>query len=226
MGPLAAIPLVMGGIQSLSGLVQTHKAKKEIKDMGERPDATMPQALSSSVAMAQRQADEGIPLASKSLFEQGADRAAANFTAGAGDLRSGLMGLTGATQTLTDSARQLAAQDAQQRLINQQSYQDALIAKAEEQRRLENENVLGRYDVKRAEAFGRMERGQAEKMAGMQSVLNGMAVGAELGEFQDGMFGDLIRRIGGLFDKGVTPMEPKPGYVTGGYSSENRGLKL
>lgn len=173
--PLAA-PLIVGAATSAfqlgSGILQGQQAKNELEDLGERPEYEIPAGAQASLSIARRQAQEGIPLASRNLFDANINQMQANTAANMGDLRAGLSGVQGAAGSAAQAYRQQAVQDAQMRTQNLMNLQRAQDMMAGYQETAQYENVLNPYDIRRAEILGSLERGQAEKAAGLQSILN------------------------------------------------------
>jgi hypothetical protein len=170
IGP--ALALGSAVTQGVSGLFQTSKANKELEELGERPDYVIPQGAQASLALAQKQSQEGIPDATMNIFEANQNKIASQTAANMGDLRAGLSGVQGAAGASASSARDLAVADAEQRIRNTRNLMDKQEMIAGYQEREQEENVLGRYDVARAESLGRLNRGQQEKMSALQSLVN------------------------------------------------------
>lgn len=175
--PLAtASAIVSGGLaayQLFEGISGRIQADEDIARLGDRPQAQVPAALTEATDISRRQAQQGLPAATQELFQQGAERAATTSLAAAQTRRGGLIGVGTTGQQLQDANLQIASMDAQARLAAQQGYQQNLIRTAEEQRRVEQENVLGAYDYQR-------QLLEADRFASQQNINAALQTGANV----------------------------------------------
>lgn len=176
---LAALSLAPGVIQGVSGGVQMAQGKKaeregerqvqEALNRMERTDiADFNRPAMNQMLMRSRQ---GMPEASMTYAERGAERAAGAALGAMEDRRAGLTGIGQAQQSLSDTYSQLASMDAQQRLASEQAYIDA----QQQQAAMQYEKELGMADINLA--MGRTERleGMRQRQAGQESLIGGIA---------------------------------------------------
>lgn len=179
--PLVA-PLVLGGLAAAQGIYQMSEGAKAKRE-GERAQAEAIQRLEETdiadynrPAMNQMlmRSRQGMPEASMTYAERGAERAAGAALSAMEDRRSGLAGIGQAQQSLSDTYSQLASMDAQQRLANEQAY----IAAQQEQAAMQYQQALDMGNTQLALARGERLEGIEQQRAGSQNLFQGASLAA------------------------------------------------
>lgn len=175
-------PIVLGGLAAAQGIYQMSQGAKD-KRAGERAQAEAMQRLEETdiadynrPAMNQMlmRSRQGMPEASMTYAERGAERAAGAALGAMEDRRAGLTGIGQAQQSLSDTYSQLASMDAQQRLASEQAY----IAAQQEQAAMQYQQALDMGNTELALARGQRLEGIEAQNAGMQNVFQGASLAA------------------------------------------------
>lgn len=172
----AAPALIQGGtglVNSVVGGIKTGQALNEMEGI-DYNDYT--QQYFNELQMRARQ---GLPTESMDYAETGVDRAFGAAQSNMEDRRAGLIGLGQSSMGLADAYRQLAAQDAEMRVQNQQQMLGEMSNRATT---TYNED-MGMANVRLALARGQRQEGLAGTGAGMQTSVN--QAGAAMGLGQD-----------------------------------------
>lgn len=174
-----AIPLAVGAAQTIGGLIQRNKARREFEE-AEQPDYSQSDAYQTAEASANlsyRQAQEGLPEQVRRFQEDMIGRSGAASLATQQGLRSGLAGVSATAQSLTDQYRNLAAMDANQQIENRQRfYAQQNMFQREQQRDFDYK--LGDFINQQAARLGRMSAGADTMNAGLGglSTMFGQAI--------------------------------------------------
>jgi len=183
----AAPALIQGGaglVNSVVGGINTGKALREMEGI-DYNDYT--QQYFNELQMRARQ---GLPTESMDYAETGVDRAFGAAQTNMEDRRAGLIGLGQSSMGLADAYRQLAAQDAEMRVQNQQQMLGEMSNRATT---TYNED-MGMANVRLALARGQRQEGLAGIGAGMQTSVN--QAGAAMGLGQDnGALAELLVKL-------------------------------
>lgn len=168
--------------QMISGALDKSRGRQQIERLGAREAYKTPQAIGGATTVAQNIAQEGIPQAAINQQRQLLERQQATALQNTESRRGGLIGLGSTNQSLADAYTGMAVADAQQRIANQQNYQQQLNLQGQYQEK-ELLDRQGNYDVARAEALGRIRGGQQRVDSGVQSAVNtaSFLVGSNLG---------------------------------------------
>lgn len=115
-----AVALIPAAMQAGTGLYQMIKGQKDASKLN-RPTYQIPEEIKSKLTLAQQRSLEGMPDASKKLFIDNMQRSSAFGLRNLSSRQAGLAGIPELVQGQTDQGRQMAAQDAQARLVNEQN---------------------------------------------------------------------------------------------------------
>jgi hypothetical protein len=183
----AAPALIQGGtglVNSVVGGINTGKALREMEGI-DYNDYT--QQYFNELQMRARQ---GLPTESMDYAETGVDRAFGAAASNMEDRRAGLIGLGQSSMGLADAYRQLAAQDAEMRVQNQQQMLGEMSNRATT---TYNED-MGMANVRLALARGQRQEGLAGINAGMQTSVNQAGAAMGLGE-DNGALVELLTKL-------------------------------
>lgn len=184
-----AIPLALSLGQTILGAVQQKKARKEFES-AEMPDYTQSQAYQtaeSSMNLAGRYAQEGLPERVMRFQEDMIGRSGAAGLATTGSLRSGVGGIASAATSLSDQYRQLAAMDANAQLGARQEYMRQRENFQGDQRKAFDDQ-MGNFINQQAARLGRMAAGNQTMNQGFSNISTAMGMGVE----QSGGSDDLL----------------------------------
>jgi hypothetical protein len=193
MIPLA-IPLALTLGQTIMGGIQSRKARNEFEN-AEMPDYTKSQAYQtaeSTMNLAGRFAQEGLPERVMRFQEDMIGRSGAAGLATTGSLRSGMGGVASAAASLADQYRQLAAMDANAQLGARQEYIRQRENFQGEQRKAFDDQ-MGNFINQQAARLGRMVGGNQTMNQGLSNISSVMGMGIEQGggkTFGQTMFGN------------------------------------
>jgi hypothetical protein len=115
-----AVALIPAAMQAGTGLYQMIKGQQDASKLN-RPTYQIPEEIKSKLTLAQQRSLEGMPDASKKLFIDNMQRSSAFGLRNLSSRQAGLAGIPELVQGQTDQGRQMATQDAQARLINEQN---------------------------------------------------------------------------------------------------------
>lgn len=157
-----AATTTLGGLQTTYGLYLQSKNK--------RPQYEIPPEIAQNLTQAQAMALEGMPEESRQIAINNLRQAYSTGLAQAGTRKGGLAGVANLYQGVQQGYQQLAAQDAQQRLANQQRLMQQRQVMADYRGQEFQLNKLNPYYEKQAQA-------QALMGAGMQNISQGLQSG-------------------------------------------------
>lgn len=181
MIPLA-IPLALSLGQTALGAINSRKARKEFEN-AQMPDYSQSdayQTAESSMNLAGRYAQEGLPENAMRFQEDMIGRSGASGLASANTLRSGLGGISGAATSLADQYRQLAAMDANTQLQARGEYMRQRENFQGEQRKAFDDQ-MGNFINQQAARLGRMTAGNQTMNQGLANLSSTSAMGIEQG---------------------------------------------
>lgn len=115
-----AVALIPAAMQAGTGLYQMIKGQNDASKLN-RPTYQIPEEIKSKLTLAQQRSLEGMPDASKKLFIDNMQRSSAFGLRNLSSRQAGLAGIPELVQGQTDQGRQMAVQDAQARLVNEQN---------------------------------------------------------------------------------------------------------
>ena len=190
----AAPALIQGGTGLVNSVVGGIKTGRALNEMESTDYNDYTQQYFNELQMRARQ---GLPTESMDYAETGVDRAFGAAQTNMEDRRAGLIGLGQSSMGLADAYRQLAAQDAEMRVQNQQQMLGEMSNRATT---TYNED-MGMANVRLALARGQRQEGLAGTGAGMQTSVN--QAGAAMGLGQDN--GALVELLTKLFTQKPTP---------------------
>lgn len=181
MGLSYAIPLT----QTILGGVQQRKARNDFeRESKNMPDYTQSQAYQtaeSTMNLAGRYAQEGLPERVMRFQEDMIGRSGAAGLASSGSLRSGVGGIASAATSLSDQYRQLAAMDANAQLGARQEYLRQRENFQGDQRKAFDDQ-MGNFINQQAARLGRMAAGNQTMNQGLNNMSAVMAMQSEQGE--------------------------------------------
>ena len=190
----AAPALIQGGTGLVNSVVGGIKTGRALNEMESTDYNDYTQQYFNELQMRARQ---GLPTESMDYAETGVDRAFGAAASNMEDRRAGLIGLGQSSMGLADAYRQLAAQDAEMRVQNQQQMLGEMSNRATN---TYNED-MGMANVRLALARGQRQEGLAGTSAGMQTSVN--QAGAAMGLGQDN--GALVELFTKLLTQKPTP---------------------
>lgn len=190
----AAPALIQGGTGLVNSVVGGIKTGQALNEMESTDYNDYTQQYFNELQMRARQ---GLPTESMDYAETGVDRAFGAAQTNMEDRRAGLIGLGQSSMGLADAYRQLAAQDAEMRVQNQQQMLGEMSNRATN---TYNED-MGMANVRLALARGQRQEGLAGTGAGMQTSVN--QAGAAMGLGQDN--GALVELFTKLLTQKPTP---------------------
>jgi hypothetical protein len=190
----AAPALIQGGAGLVNSVVGGIKTGQALNEMESTDYNDYTQQYFNELQMRARQ---GLPTESMDYAETGVDRAFGAAQTNMEDRRAGLIGLGQSSMGLADAYRQLAAQDAEMRVQNQQQMLGEMSNRATN---TYNED-MGMANVRLALARGQRQEGLAGTGAGMQTSVN--QAGAAMGLGQDN--GALVELFTKLLTQKQTP---------------------
>jgi hypothetical protein len=190
----AAPALIQGGTGLVNSVVGGIKTGRALNEMESTDYNDYTQQYFNELQMRARQ---GLPTESMDYAETGVDRAFGAAQTNMEDRRAGLIGLGQSSMGLADAYRQLAAQDAEMRVQNQQQMLGEMSNRATN---TYNED-MGMANVRLALARGQRQEGLAGTGAGMQTSVN--QAGAAMGLGQDN--GALVELFTKLLTQKPTP---------------------
>ena len=190
----AAPALIQGGTGLVNSVVGGIKTGRALNEMESTDYNDYTQQYFNELQMRARQ---GLPTESMDYAETGVDRAFGAAASNMEDRRAGLIGLGQSSMGLADAYRQLAAQDAEMRVQNQQQMLGEMSNRATN---TYNED-MGMANVRLALARGQRQEGLAGTGAGMQTSVN--QAGAAMGLGQDN--GALVELFTKLLTQKPTP---------------------
>jgi hypothetical protein len=183
----AAPALIQGGAGLVNSVVGGIKTGQALNEMESTDYNDYTQQYFNELQMRARQ---GLPTESMDYAETGVDRAFGAAQTNMEDRRAGLIGLGQSSMGLADAYRQLAAQDAEMRVQNQQQMLGEMSNRATT---TYNED-MGMANVRLALARGQRQEGLAGTGAGMQTSVN--QAGAAMGLGQDnGALVELLTKL-------------------------------
>jgi hypothetical protein len=183
----AAPALIQGGTGLVNSVVGGIKTGRALNEMESTDYNDYTQQYFNELQMRARQ---GLPTESMDYAETGVDRAFGAAQTNMEDRRAGLIGLGQSSMGLADAYRQLAAQDAEMRVQNQQQMLGEMSNRATT---TYNED-MGMANVRLALARGQRQEGLAGTGAGMQTSVN--QAGAAMGLGQDnGALVELLTKL-------------------------------
>jgi hypothetical protein len=177
-----AIPLALSAGQALFGGLQSRRARKEFEN-AEMPDYTQSdayQTAESTMNLAGRYAQEGLPEQVMRFQEDMIGRSGAAGLATTGSLRAGVGGVASAATSLADQYRQLAAMDANAQLQARGEYMRQRENFQGEQRTA-FDNQMGQFINQQASRLGRMSAGNQTMNQGLSNLSGTAAMGIEQG---------------------------------------------
>ena len=183
----AAPALIQGGtglVNSVVGGINTGKALREMEGI-DYNDYT--QQYFNELQMRARQ---GLPTESMDYAETGVDRAFGAAQTNMEDRRAGLIGLGQSSMGLADAYRQLAAQDAEMRVQNQQQMLGEMSNRATN---TYNED-MGMANTRLALARGQRQEGLAGMNSSIQTSVNQAGAAMGLGE-DNGALMELLKQF-------------------------------
>jgi len=183
----AAPALIQGGTGLVNSVVGGIKTGRALNEMESTDYNDYTQQYFNELQMRARQ---GLPTESMDYAETGVDRAFGAAQTNMEDRRAGLIGLGQSSMGLADAYRQLAAQDAEMRVQNQQQMLGEMSNRATN---TYNED-MGMANTRLALARGQRQEGLAGVNAGMQTSVN--QAGAAMGLGQDnGALMELLKQF-------------------------------
>ena len=183
----AAPALIQGGTGLVNSVVGGIKTGRALNEMESTDYNDYTQQYFNELQMRARQ---GLPTESMDYAETGVDRAFGAAASNMEDRRAGLIGLGQSSMGLADAYRQLAAQDAEMRVQNQQQMLGEMSNRATN---TYNED-MGMANTRLALARGQRQEGLAGVNAGMQTSVN--QAGAAMGLGQDnGALMELLKQF-------------------------------
>ena len=171
----AAPALIQGGTGLVNSVVGGIKTGRALNEMESTDYNDYTQQYFNELQMRARQ---GLPTESMDYAETGVDRAFGAAQSNMEDRRAGLIGLGQSSMGLADAYRQLAAQDAEMRVQNQQQMLGEMSNRATN---TYNED-MGMANVRLALARGQRQEGLAGTGAGMQTSVNQAGAAMGLGK--------------------------------------------
>ena len=189
----AAPALIQGGtglVNSIAGGIKTGRALNEMEGI-DYNDYT--QQYFNELQMRARQ---GLPTESMDYAETGVDRAFGAAQTNTEDRRAGLIGLGQSSMGLADAYRQLAAQDADVRIRNE----DQMLGEMSNRATTTYNEDMGMANTRLALARSQRQEGLAGVNAGMQTSVN--QAGAAMGLGEDN--GALVELLTKLFTQNKT----------------------
>jgi hypothetical protein len=183
----AAPALIKGGTGLVNSVVGGIKTGQALDEMESTDYNDYTQQYFNELQMRARQ---GLPTESMDYAETGVDRAFGAAQNNMEDRRAGLIGLGQSSMGLADAYRQLAAQDAEMRVQNQQQMLGEMSNRATN---TYNED-MGMANVRLALARGQRQEGLAGTGAGMQTSVNQAGAAMGLGE-DNGALVDLFTKL-------------------------------
>ena len=183
----AAPALIQGGTGLVNSVVGGIKTGRALNEMESTDYNDYTQQYFNELQMRARQ---GLPTESMDYAETGVDRAFGAAASNMEDRRAGLIGLGQSSMGLADAYRQLAAQDAEMRVQNQQQMLGEMSNRATN---TYNED-MGMANTRLALARGQRQEGLAGMNASIQTSVN--QAGAAMGLGQDnGALMELLKQF-------------------------------
>ncbi len=182
MGFALALPLALSIGQTIMGGIQSRNARRDFEN-AQMPDYTQSGAYrtaESTMNLAGRYAQEGMPERSMRFQEDMIGRSGAAGLATTGNLRAGIGGVASAATTLADQYRQLAAMDANIQLQQRGEYMRQRENFQGEQRRAFDDQ-MGNFINQQAARLGRMSAGNQTMNQGLANISGTAAMGIEQG---------------------------------------------
>lgn len=178
----AAVGLVGGIIAAEQQKRLIEDAKEKIKNM---PDYRKSEAYlnaATQAGRADRYAQEGLTADQKALAQTGIERGVGNTLANAGNLQSGLMGMSANATSLGDMYTQLASVDAQQKVANRER------AFAEQKNFQQAQDDAFSLDLAKQQnlldlTLGEMKSDRLDSMATQQNIMTGVQGAVDSGVF-------------------------------------------
>jgi hypothetical protein len=183
----AAPALIQGGTGLVNSVVGGIKTGQALNEMESTDYNDYTQQYFNELQMRARQ---GLPTESMDYAETGVDRAFGAAQTNMEDRRAGLIGLGQSSMGLADAYRQLAAQDAEMRVQNQQQMLGEMSNRATT---TYNED-MGMANTRLALARGQRQEGLAGVNAGMQTSVNQAGAAMGLGE-DNGALVELLTQL-------------------------------
>jgi hypothetical protein len=183
----AAPALIQGGAGLVNSVVGGIKTGQALNEMESTDYNDYTQQYFNELQMRARQ---GLPTESMDYAETGVDRAFGAAQTNMEDRRAGLIGLGQSSMGLADAYRQLAAQDAEMRVQNQQQMLGEMSNRATT---TYNED-MGMANTRLALARGQRQEGLAGVNAGMQTSVNQAGAAMGLGE-DNGALVELLTQL-------------------------------
>ena len=164
---LGGIPIVGSGIaKNYVGHKQRERGLAMEQELGDRPEYQIPQEIQANLTDAQLMAAEGLPAEQKQLYMENMARVTAGGLRGLSDRKAGISGVEALAQNERDSARSLAAMDAEARMSNRRFLQDVRSDMAGYR---DKEFQINEYDPYRED----MDYARALQGSGLQNLMTG-----------------------------------------------------
>lgn len=195
--------LIAGGAQALGGIVggiegfsQRRQARNMLRDIGNQPMYQIPDEILRNQRMAELTAQQGLPSQQYNNAMKNIQRNQAALLAGSMDRRSALMALPKLQQQTNDAYGNLDAQDAMQKLKNQQVLYNVGNTTAQYKTKA--------FDINQMQPWLRnYDYAMRLKGAGNQNIMGGLdkLVGG-IGTAMGGNLGGAMGGFGGLLGSG------------------------
>ncbi len=173
--PAIAAPIIAQGAvslaQTIGGLIGGRRARDEFEE-AEAPNYLDSQAYQTQEALANqsyRFAQEGLPEASRRFQEDMIGRSGAAALATTGSLRSGIAGVGQTAQSLADSYRTLAMDDANQRIANRGEYFRQM-GRLQQEQRVQADREYGQFLNQQAARLSLMTGNRQTMNMGIQGL--------------------------------------------------------
>jgi len=164
---LGGIPIVGSGIaKNYVGHKQRERGLAMEQELGDRPEYQIPQEIQANLTDAQLMAAEGLPAEQKQLYMENMARVTAGGLRGLSDRKAGISGVEALAQNERDSARSLAAMDAEARMSNRRFLQDVRSDMAGYR---DKEFQINEYDPYRED----IDYARALQGGGIQNIIGG-----------------------------------------------------
>ncbi len=183
----AAPTLIQGGTGLVNSVVGGIKTGRALNEMESTDYNDYTQQYFNELQMRARQ---GLPTESMDYAETGVDRAFGAAQTYMEDRRAGLIGLGQSSMGLADAYRQLAAQDADVRIRNE----DQMLGEMSNRATNTYNEDMGMANVRLALARGQRQEGLAGVNAGIQTSVNQAGAAMGLGE-DNGALVELLTKL-------------------------------